>query len=114
MKEIKAYVRNNMVDGVVAALWGIKDVTGIAIVELKAYGHAAADGTLTMVEMTKLEVDVADASFDAVVNTVIQHARTGTGHPGDGRVIISEIADVIRIEDGARGGAILQTREPAP
>jgi len=113
MKEIKAYVRNNMVDGVIAALGVIKDVTGIAIVELKAFGHAAADGTLTMVEMTKLEVDVADASLDAVVNTIIQHARTGTGHPGDGRVIVSEITDAIRIEDGDRGEAILQTREPA-
>lgn len=113
MKEIKADVRNDMVDGVVAALGGIKNVTGNAIVALKAFGHAAADGTLTMVEMTKLEVDVADASVNAVVNTIIQHARFGAGHPGDGRVAVSEITDAIRVEDGARGKAILQTQGPA-
>ncbi|HKJ94215.1 MAG TPA: P-II family nitrogen regulator [Gammaproteobacteria bacterium] len=103
MKEIKAYVRGNMVDGVVTALGALEGVTGVAMVELRAFGHAASDGRLTMVDMVKLEVDVADRWADTAVDCIVRHARTGAGHPGDGRVFLSELADTVRISDGARG-----------
>ena len=44
MKEIKAYVRENMRDAVMDALAAIPGLPGIAVVHLREYGHAADDG----------------------------------------------------------------------
>lgn len=102
MIEIKAYIRNVMVDNVIDALNTLEAVTGIAVVPLKEYGHSARDGSLERVEMTKLEVDVADDAAQQVVDCIVQHARTGKGHPGDGRIFVTELKQAVRIVDGSR------------
>lgn len=100
MKEIKAYVREHMLDEVVDALAVIPGMPGVAVVRLREYGHATDDGRLVRVDMAKLEIDVDDALLACVVETLVTHARTGDGHPGDGRVFVSELSQVIRIADG--------------
>lgn len=100
MKEIKAYIREHMLDHVVDALAAIPDMPGIAVVHLREYGHATSDGGLVRVDMAKLEIDVDDALVTAVVDTLVTHARTGDGHPGDGRVFVSDLARAVRIADG--------------
>jgi nitrogen regulatory protein P-II 1 len=49
----------------------------------------------------KLEVVVADELVDKVVVTIQDAAKTG--RIGDGKVFVSEIADVVRIRTGERG-----------
>lgn len=100
MKEIKAYIREHMLDHVIDALAAIPGMPGIAVVHLREYGHATGDGSLVRVEMAKLEIDVDDALVTTVVETLVTQARTGDGHPGDGRVFVSDIGKVIRIADG--------------
>lgn len=100
MQEIKAYVREPMLDKVMAALAAIPDMPGIAVVHLREYGHAATDGRFARIDMAKLEIDVCDALVDTVVQTIVQHARTGAGHPGDGKVFVSTLDRAIRIADG--------------
>lgn len=102
MIEIKAYIRNVMVDDVIDALSKLEAVTGMAVVTLKEYGHAAKNGSLQRVEMTKLEVDVADDAEQQVVDCIVQYARTGKGHPGDGRVFVTQLKQAVRIADGVR------------
>lgn len=110
MKEIKAYVREAMLDQVMDALAAVPGLPGVAVVHLRAFGHASGDGALAKAEMAKLEVDVPDALAAQVVETIASHARTGDGHPGDGKVFVSELGDAVRISDGARGEAAVTRR----
>ena len=40
MKEIKAYVREHMLDEVIDALAAVPDLPGMAIVSVREFGHA--------------------------------------------------------------------------
>ncbi|MBY8965003.1 P-II family nitrogen regulator [Algiphilus sp.] len=110
MKEIKAYVRENMRDAVMDALAAIPGLPGIAVVHLREYGHAADDGGLAKAGMAKLELDVPDALAEPVVDTILRHARTGDGHAGDGKIFVSNLGEAVRISDGARGEAAVTRR----
>ncbi|MEF8793895.1 P-II family nitrogen regulator [Thiohalorhabdus sp.] len=107
MKEIKAYIREAMVDQVVDALGKLPGPPGVTVLDVQAYGHRPGGDTLERTRMAKLEVDVSDDSFDRVVDTVLKHARTQAGHPGDGKVLVSELAGAYRISDGAFGEQVL-------
>lgn len=108
MKEIKAYVRNNMVDAVVDALAAMPGVPGVAVVPVSGFGHVHDDRDTTVrIRMTKLEIDVPEAQVEAVIDCIVRHARTGAGHPGDGRVYVTRLDEAIRIADGRRGDAAL-------
>jgi len=113
MKEVKAYIREHMLDHVIDALAAIPDLPGIAVAHLREYGHATEDGGLVRIEMAKLEIDVTDGMAEAVVETIVSHARTGAGHPGDGKIFVSDLGDAIRIADGTRGDAAMAVRDDA-
>jgi len=100
MKEVKAYVREYMLDKVINALAAIPGMPGIAVVRLREYGHAMDEGGLVRIDMAKLEIDVNDILVERVVNTIVAHARTGSGHPGDGRIFVSDLGRAVRIADG--------------
>jgi nitrogen regulatory protein P-II 1 len=42
------------------------------------------------------------------VTTILAKARTG--NPGDGKIFVSQVVDVVRIRSGARGEGALRTR----
>lgn len=108
MKEVKAYIRANMADGVVDALEQLDEVPAVAVVSLREFGHRHSDGQMQAVEMVKLEMDVMESAVGVVVDCILQHARTGAGHPGDGKVFVSDLAQAVRIEDGKRGEEALR------
>lgn len=110
MKEIKAYVREAMVDVVVDALGRMPEVLALSVVPVEGFGRGET-GRLERVAARKIEVDVADACVDAVVRCIVRHARTGAGHPQDGKVYVSSLENAVRIQDGARGEAVLQPPE---
>lgn len=101
MKEIKAYVRQSMLDAVLDALGEDQNVPAIAVVPLKELGRAGGDRHIESVSMVKLEIDIGDAHVDEAVACILRQARTGDGHPGDGKVFVSELTRAVRIEDGA-------------
>ena len=107
MKEIKAYVREVMLVQVISALADIDDIPGIAVVHLREYGHVQ-DGSLRRVKMAKLEIDVPESLATTVVDAILASARTGDGHPGDGKVFISDLREAIRISDGQRNEGAVQ------
>lgn len=111
MKEIKAYIRNQMVDRVVDALKDMPEVPGVAVVHVNGFGHAHDGDDLESVRMTKLEIDVADEAVEPVLDCIIRHARTGHGHAGDGKISVTALEETVRIVDGLRGRAVLE-REP--
>lgn len=113
MYEIKAYVRKVMVEYVVDRLASLPGVTGIAVVPLTEFGHFVGkdDRFLDKAMMAKLEVDVADQNMvDQVCQAIVVAGRTREGHPGDGRVLVSKLANAIRIDDGVSGADALRRR----
>ena len=102
MKEIKAYVRNNMVNKVIDALAQLPEPPSVAAVPLETYGHGVTDDAYGRLRMTKLEVDIADARGGEVVALIEQAAKTGEGHPGDGRILITNVEAALRIDTGER------------
>ncbi|MGN8157994.1 P-II family nitrogen regulator [Salinisphaera sp. SWV1] len=100
MKEIKAYIRAHRTDPVIDALAEVPARPGIAVVALKEVGHRAGGNDIRTVDMVKLEIDVPDAQADTVVEIVLAAARTGAGHPGDGKVYVSDVATAIDIATG--------------
>lgn len=108
MKEIKTYIRNNMVDAVVDALEAMPEIPGVAVVPVTGFGHVHHEnGETVRVKMTKLEIDVPDKLVGEVVECITRHARTGAGHTGDGKIYVQPLDEAIRIADGQRGENIL-------
>lgn len=108
MKEIKAYVRNNMVNKVIDALAQLPEPPSVAAVALETYGHGVTGDAYGRLRMTKLEVDIADARVDEIVTLIERTARTGDGHPGDGRVLVTSVETALRIDTGERDEAALK------
>lgn len=103
MKEIKAYVRPSMIDAVVDALEAMPGIPGVAVMAANGFGHVEGDGSVARVTMARLEVEVPDELVGPIIGCLRQHARTGEGHTGDGRIYVAELSRVIRIADGAEG-----------
>ena len=108
MQEVEAYIQEHMLDKVLDALNAIPALPSVAIVHLREFGHGTDDTRLRMAKMVKLEIDLPDELVAPVVETIVENARTGEGHPGDGKVFVCELREAIRIADGQRGDAAVQ------
>jgi len=112
MRRIEAIVKPFKVDEVKDALTAV-GVHGMTIGEVKGFGrqkgHAelyrGAEYAVDFLPKMKIDLLVDDAKLDAVVDAIVQAARTG--HIGDGKIFISPAADVIRIRTGERGASAL-------
>jgi nitrogen regulatory protein P-II 1 len=110
MKKIEAVIKPFKLDEVKNALLGI-GVQGMTVSEVRGFGrqkghtelYRGAEYVVDLLPKVKLEVVVADELVDKVVVTIKDTAKTG--RIGDGKVFVSEVADVIRIRTGERGDA---------
>ena len=112
MKEIKAIIQPFMLERVLDALRGIEDLPGLVVSELRVFrrtrgrvADAAADNPAEYVKMTKIELVVPDAHAEKVVRTIEESARTG--NIGDGKILVYQVEEVIRIRTGERGDAAI-------
>lgn len=101
MKEIKAYIRNNMVDAVMDALEAHPDRPGISVIQVHGFGHPRRGEPAAFDTFSKLEIVVADHQVRAVVDLILKHARTG--RYGDGKVFVSNVEEAFRIRTGEQG-----------
>jgi nitrogen regulatory protein P-II 1 len=107
MKLLTAIVKPHKLDDVKAALKGT-GVTGMTVTEVQGFGrqsghtevYRGAEYTIDFVPKVKVEVLVDDSATDDVVNAVISSARTGK--IGDGKLWVTDVADVVRIRTGER------------
>jgi len=105
MKEIKAYIRSEMLDIVLDAIAALANSPAVTVVPVRGFGHPKGGGPPGLVERTKLEIVVPDPQVETVVKCVLQHARTGAA--GDGKVFVSTVEAAARIRTGERGeGAV--------
>jgi nitrogen regulatory protein P-II 1 len=113
VKEIKAVIRPFKLLDVVSELQKIENLPGVTISDIRGFGKSRAkdaqekimDGLIAYVQKVKLEVVVPDEMVEIVVRTIQAYAHTG--NPGDGKVFIYPVDEVVKIRTNERGaGAI--------
>ncbi|MBW3568484.1 MAG: P-II family nitrogen regulator [Proteobacteria bacterium] len=105
MKMISAIIKPFKLDDVREALSDI-GVQGITVTEVKGFGrqkghteiYRGAEYVVDFLPKVKIELAVADDLVDAVVEAIINAARTGK--IGDGKIFISPLEQAIRIRTG--------------
>jgi nitrogen regulatory protein P-II 1 len=113
MKEIKAIIRPFKLLDVVTELQKIENLPGVTISDIRGFGKSKAkdarekivDGVIAYVQKVKLEVVVPDEMVETVVQSIQKSSHTG--NPGDGKIFINPVDDVIKIRTNEKGrGAI--------
>jgi len=110
MKEIKAIIQPFMLAKVINALKELAELPGVTVdSEVKGFGKSQAEDapdkiiedSIDYVEKVKLEIVVPDRLVDEVVKTICAAAHTG--RPGDGKIFVSTVDDVVKVRTGERG-----------
>ena len=110
MKKIEAFIRHEAFEPIRSELLE-KGFPSISLVEAKGSGrqkgvveqYRGSTVTVNVRPKLKLEIVVADADKDLIVETILRHARSG--EIGDGKIFVIPVEEAIRIRTGERGDA---------
>jgi nitrogen regulatory protein P-II 1 len=105
MKKIEAVIKPFKLDEVREALSEV-GITGLTVTEVKGFGrqkghtelYRGAEYVVDFLPKVKIEVVVADATVEAVVEAIVKAARTGK--IGDGKIFVTSVEQVVRIRTG--------------
>jgi nitrogen regulatory protein P-II 1 len=112
MKKVEAVIRHFKLEEVKDALTEI-GVQGMTVSEVRGFGrqkghkeqYRGAEYTVDFLPKAKMEVIVPDDQVKAVVDTILESARTG--QIGDGKIFVLPVEDIIRIRTGEAGDTAL-------
>lgn len=107
MKEIKAYIRCQKAEEVIAGLEEL-DVSGITLIDVMGVGQLADPKTAKYSikcvekysEVAKLEVVCRDTDEHKIVETIREKAYTGM--KGDGMIFVSPVDTAVKIRTSAK------------
>jgi len=110
MKKIEAVIKPFKLDEVKEALQAL-GVQGMTVLEAKGYGrqkghtelYRGAEYVVDFLPKLKVEVVVSDDQLAPALDAIQSAARTG--RIGDGKIFVSDIAEVVRIRTGETGAA---------
>jgi nitrogen regulatory protein P-II 1 len=105
MKKVEAIFKPFKLDEVREALSEI-GVSGLTVTEVKGFGrqkghtelYRGAEYVVDFLPKVKIEVVVPDKLLENAIDAIIKSARTGK--IGDGKIFVSDVAQVIRIRTG--------------
>jgi nitrogen regulatory protein PII len=88
-------------------------ITGLTVTENKGFGrqkghtelYRGAEYVVDFLPKVRVEVAVADAQVETVIEAIIKAARTGK--IGDGKIFVTALEEVVRIRTGETGDAAL-------
>jgi nitrogen regulatory protein P-II 1 len=109
MKQITAIIQPHMLGKVEHALRALPHFPGFTLLRAKGHsrgrapGHAYDPAVWELDENDKVALYIvcSDELAPRVVEAIQRHAHTGL--PGDGLIVTSEAAEVVRIRTGERG-----------
>ena len=112
MKKIEAVIKPFKLDEVKDALVEI-GVQGMTVLEVKGFGrqkgtkevYRGAEYTTDFVPKIKIELYIGDNQVTKVVETITRAAKTGS--IGDGKILVVDISNVVRIRTGEMGESAL-------
>jgi nitrogen regulatory protein P-II 1 len=113
VKEIKAYVRDSMIEEVADALES-SGVTGMTITHVQAilewadpdHFKYSLDTITKYTKVVKLELVCKDSDVSRLVNVIRTHAHTGRS--GDGMIFVTDVQEAVKIKTGATGEKALE------
>ncbi|WP_425954523.1 P-II family nitrogen regulator [Xylanimonas sp. McL0601] len=111
-KLVTGIIQPHRLDGVKSALEAA-GVRGMTVSEASGYGrqkghtevYRGAEYTVDLMPKVRVEVLVADEDAAAIVDVVVDAARTGK--IGDGKVWVVPVDDVVRVRTGEHGDSAL-------
>jgi nitrogen regulatory protein P-II 1 len=112
MKKLDLIIRPHKLDEVKDALTAI-GVQGMTVTEVKGFGrqkgktetYRGSEYTITFLPKVRLEILVPDKMLEQTMKTASEAARTG--RIGDGKIMVTDIQDVMRIRTGEMGEAAI-------
>jgi len=118
MKMVVAYIRHESFEPIRTELLEL-GFPSLSISEVKGSGrqkgiterYRGTELTNYLRPKLKLECVVADDDVQAIVDTVLKHARTGS--VGDGKLFIMPVEEAYRIRTGEQGEETLQAHPDA-
>ena len=108
MKKVEAIIRHFKLEDVKNALTE-QGIAGMTITEVRGFGrqkghtemYRGTEYAVDFVPKIKIEVVVADAKVQTVLDTIMRAAQTG--QVGDGKMFVTSLVDVVRIRTGESG-----------
>jgi nitrogen regulatory protein PII len=112
MKKLDLIIRPHKLDDVRDSLMAI-GVQGMTVSEVKGFGrqkgktetYRGSEYAVTFLPKVRLEVIVEDTKLEQVIGAASEAARTG--RIGDGKIMVTDIVDVMRIRTGETGEAAI-------
>jgi nitrogen regulatory protein P-II 1 len=112
MKKIEAIIKPFKLDEVREALSEL-GIMGLTATEVKGFGrqkghtelYRGAEYVVDFLPKVKLDIFVADAIVDKVIDSITKTAHTGK--IGDGKIFVINVEDAIRIRTGEKGDAAI-------
>ncbi len=112
MKLVIAIIKPFKLDDVRAALSEI-GIQGMTVCEVKGFGrqkghtelYRGAEYVVDYIPKVKIEIAVDDDRLDAVIDAVIESARTGK--IGDGKIFVMPLENAVRVRTGETGASAL-------
>jgi nitrogen regulatory protein P-II 1 len=108
MKKIEAIIKPFKLDEVREALSDL-GVSGLTVTEVKGFGrqkghtelYRGAEYVVDFLPKVKVEIIVGDALVERAIESLVKAARTGK--IGDGKIFVTDVAQVVRIRTGESG-----------
>jgi nitrogen regulatory protein PII len=116
MKKIEAFIRHEAFEPIRTELLE-RGFPSISVGEVKGSGrqkgvvetYRGSSMTVNVRPKLKIEVVVEEKDKPVVVETILNHARTGD--VGDGKIFVLPVEEAIRIRTGEDGEEVLQAHE---
>jgi len=108
MKKIESIIRPHLLEAVKNSLEEV-GVTGMTITEVKGYGrqkghtetYRGVEYQIHFLPKIKIEIVLADQLASPAIDAIAKAAKTGRF--GDGKIFVTDIAEVVRIRTGEHG-----------
>jgi nitrogen regulatory protein P-II 1 len=112
MKKIEAIIRHFKLEEVKDALNSL-GVKGMTVTEVRGFGrqkghtetYRGAEYSVDFLPKVKIEVVVSDDEAQNVISKIMSTARTG--QVGDGKIFVTNLAEVVRIRTGETAAAAI-------
>jgi nitrogen regulatory protein P-II 1 len=112
MKKVDLIIRPHKLEEVKDALTAV-GIQGMTVTEVKGFGrqkgktemYRGSEYDITFIPKVRLEVLIQDAMLERTMKAASEAARTG--RIGDGKIIVTDVQDVMRIRTGELGEAAI-------
>lgn len=112
MKKVDIIIRPHKLEDVKDALTAV-GVRGVSVTEIKGFGrqkgmtdlYGGDEHNITFNPKVRLEVLIPDAVLEQTMQAAGEAARTG--RIGDGKIMVTDVIDIVRIRTGETGDAAI-------